>query len=71
MLSAEIVINIRMCAKGHLWIAVFTDVIICVLGFTLIKMIAGAETGLEIAAYAAGGGLGSATAIKLTRGWDS
>lgn len=49
----------------------FTDVIICVLGFTLIKMTAGAETGLEIAAYAAGGGLGSATAIKLTRGWDS
>lgn len=66
-----IVINIRACAKGKMWVAVTTDFTICVLGFGLIHLIASAHTPVDVAAYALGGACGSAAAIQLTRKWDA
>lgn len=66
-----IVINIRACAKGYIGIAVATDFVICLLGFKLIKLIGEAKTASQMAAYAAGGAVGSALAIMLTQRWDS
>lgn len=66
-----IVVNIRACAKGKILIAVLTDFVICVLGFTLIRLIASAGSAPEVLAYAAGGSSGSALAILLTRKWDA
>lgn len=66
-----IVVNIRACAKGLIWAAVLTDFTICVLGFGLIHIIAGAHGANQILAYALGGSCGSALAIRLTRAWDA
>lgn len=66
-----IVVNIRACAKGKIWMAVVTDFLICILGFGLIHIIASAHTPQDVLAYALGGSCGSALAIRLTRRWDS
>ncbi|HUR19847.1 MAG TPA: hypothetical protein VMZ90_03510 [Vicinamibacterales bacterium] len=66
-----IVVNIRACAKGLILAAVVTDFLICVLGFTLIRLIADAGTPTEVLAYALGGSSGSALAIWVTRRWDA
>lgn len=66
-----IVVNIRACSKGKILAAVLTDFAICVLGFGLIHVIASAHAPLQVLAYALGGSVGSASAILLTRRWDT
>ena len=66
-----LVINIRACARGKVLIAVGTDFLICLLGFSIFKLIAANVAGMvEMFAYAMGGAVGSALAIWMTKKWD-
>jgi hypothetical protein len=62
-----ITLNYRYAAKGHLVPTVLTDVVIAIIGFTLIKLVADATTVLEMAGYVLGGAIGSAAGMLLTR----
>jgi hypothetical protein len=65
------VINIRACAKGKMMASVVSDSIFCIVNYAMIRVIAEAGNAGELAAYALGGALGSAIAIKVTRHWDA
>ena len=62
-------INIRACAKGHVKATLVTDGLIALVGFTLIKMVADAETTLEMVSYVTGACLGSLIGMWITKGW--
>ncbi len=66
-----IVVNIRACAQSRYLMVAVTDFVVCILNFTLFKLIAEAHSWGEALAYAAGGTAGSLFALWLTRRWDT
>ena len=64
------VINIRAASRGLIKWTVASDFVFSMVNFTLINHIAKAKDIWEMLAYAAGGGVGSAIAILVTRRWD-
>ena len=64
-----VTINYRAIAQGRYVAAGLTDFVIAVAGFTLFKLIAAADTPLDILGYAIGATKGGLTGIWLTKHW--
>ena len=62
-------INIRVVAKGRYIASGLTDAGIATVQFLLIQRVATAQTWEEMAAYIAGGVLGGASGIWMTKHW--
>lgn len=62
-----LVVNYRMVAQGRILETVVSDGVLALLGFTVVKAIAGAESRGDRIGYAIGGMLGSALGIVLTK----
>jgi len=60
-------INFRMVARGSYLGTAWSDAVIAVLGFTLIRQVAATETLLAQVGYVAGGMCGSMLGLYLTR----
>jgi hypothetical protein len=61
--------NFRAIAQARYVAAILTDVAIAICGWTLFRLIAESQHGVERVAYVIGAALGSATGIYLTRRW--
>lgn len=64
-------INIRAATRGLILPTVITDIFLCFISFNIIRLVGEAQSQYEVLPYAAGGALGSAIAILLTRKWDA
>lgn len=64
------IVNIRAASKGKVAVTMASDFVFCAINFVLIQKVAAAQDWRELLAYAAGGSVGSACAIYLTRHWD-
>lgn len=62
--------SIRAASKSRVWFTVGADFLLCVINFWMIRLVATADTWWQVVVYAAGGAVGSALAIRLTRRWD-
>jgi hypothetical protein len=62
-----VTVNFRFLAKGNIGATVLTDALIAALGFTLFKLIAEANTPLEMVGYVLGASAGSAVGMCATR----
>ena len=65
-----VVVNIRAVARGFIPMAMASEFIFCMVNFYTIQLVASAVTVQQMLAYAAGGTLGTVSAICLTRHWD-
>lgn len=63
-----VTLNYRYVAKGHVALVVLSDAGICLLNFTLFKLITSANTTLEAAGYIVGGCIGSYLGMRATKG---
>jgi len=63
-------LNLRFCAKGHIARTLFTDVLISLNGFFLIRLVAEAQSMTDVVGYMTGAALGSYVGMRLTRGLE-
>lgn len=64
-----VVVNMRAIATNRWWVTAVTDFTFCLINFLLVKMITEASQFDEAIVYAAGGAVGSLTAMRLTGHW--
>lgn len=65
------VVNIRAATRGYIKLTMASDFLFSAVNFLLVQHIAKANNWGELLSYATGGAIGSATAILLTRRWDT
>lgn len=65
------VVNIRAASRGYIKTTMASDFLFSAVNFLLIQHIATAKDWREMLAYATGGAIGSASAILITRRWDT